>query len=84
MLDTRNNLLLFVIANNGIREHAGVVSVITHTHIGSRILSELVGNKGVVMLIQARFHRTRKERWEYLKSKNPCLEEWETELGIKV
>lgn len=80
MLATKNNLLIFLLANNGICERDGRVIVNVHTHLGEKIIGELVAGKAETNLTQARYFRSRKEKWEYLKKKNPALEILEIEL----
>ena len=45
-----------------------------HSREGEHRLKSLVGDRAEIKLIQGRFFKTRKERWQYLLSKNPDLE----------
>jgi hypothetical protein len=45
-----------------------------HSHEGECRLKSVVGDRAKIKLVQGRFFKTRKERWEYLLSKNPDLE----------
>lgn len=83
MRDTKNNLLIFILANNGFKVDDGRKVVTTHTPLGKKIITELVGDGADVNMIQARFHKTRALRWEYIKQKSPVLAELEKEFGFK-
>lgn len=81
MRDTQNNLFIFLIANNGITQSEdGSIVVNTHTPLGEKIIGSLVKGQATTNMTQARFFKTRKEKWEYLKKRNPALEILEKEL----
>lgn len=80
MKDTTNNLLIFLLANNGISVDSDCVVVNTHTPLGDKIIGELVFGKATTNMTQARFFKSRKERWEHLKKRNPALDFLEKEL----
>lgn len=70
MKSTKSNLLIFVIANADYGN--GVVTC--HSKEGKHRLKTLVKEKAQINLIQARFFKTRRERWEYLLKKCPDLQ----------
>lgn len=78
MLDTKNNLLLFLISNNGCKSE---LIINTHTKIGNKIISDLIKNTlATTYFSQARHFKDRKEKWEYMKKKQPLLLEIEKHL----
>jgi hypothetical protein len=67
---TTTNLLIFVMANSEFKD--GVVTC--YSREGEKRIKALVKDRATTKLVQARFFKTRKERWEYLLDKHPDLE----------
>lgn len=75
---SKNNLLLFLLSNNGCSEDL-VFNV--HTRIGEKLVRNLIsGTKAKTRFSQARYFKTRADKWEYMKKKNPILLEFEKML----
>lgn len=69
--NTKNNLLLFLLSNNGCSDD---LVFNTHTRIGDKLVRELVSKtKATTKYSQARYFKNRDDKWEYLKKKHPLL-----------
>lgn len=74
MRATKNNLIIFLLANNGLTEDN---DVICYTSIGSMYLGELAAKKNrKVKRLESRFYPNREKMLERMKEKNPELEEF--------
>lgn len=87
MLETRNNLMVFLFANNGVNFDSGAPICTSHTLRGKKYIESFVAKKNRVagaVLIQARYFKTRKDKFEYIKEKYPIIAEFEAEIGLSV